>query len=161
MNQNSLKHKPDFVSGGQALISSCWDADWDLRARLHPLAWLAAVLVSLLCICGLWPTEVRGADKPEKRVETELVTLFSYGFEPTEIKRPAGEFFLAVDNRSGLKQVSISLVDDKAKPVCDFLLRKEKFKARDRLNLKPGLYVLTEASHPSWKCKLTITAEPN
>src|SRR5688572_29623754 len=39
--------------------------------------------------------------KAGRSVETELITLRPNGFEPAEVTRPAGEFILMVENRSG------------------------------------------------------------
>src|SRR5437763_9145966 len=43
------------------------------------------------------------------RVEVELITARSAGFEPAEITRPSGRFILAVDNRTELDELVLRL----------------------------------------------------
>src|SRR5262249_47245352 len=95
------------------------------------------------------------------RLESELITVRRFGFEPAEIKRPAGDVIFVINNRSNLPDLSLTLSrvqgnkpTDKIK---DVGVRKGQVNWIERFNLPPGDYVLTEASRPDWKCSITLT----
>jgi hypothetical protein len=91
-----------------------------------------------------------------RKVEVELITLQSTGFEPAEVTRPSGPFLMSIINRSGLPQLSLVLQrDDRG-----FSERKRIGKERvwrRVFDLQPGRYVLRDIDHPEWKCQITIT----
>jgi|SRR5882672_6675669 len=91
-------------------------------------------------------------------MEAELITVLPKGFEPAEIRRPAGKFLLAIDNRSGLPEVKLRLVAVAGGSVQDLRIRREKPDLRKVVELGPGVYLLTEANHPGWIGRLIITA---
>jgi len=93
------------------------------------------------------------------RIETELVTIRPHGFEPEEITRLDGPFILAVDNRSGLEEVALRLAGVAGNRLKEVIIPRKKLNWRDALDLPPGRYVLTEANHPDWICRITITAK--
>ena len=93
---------------------------------------------------------------PTQAIEAEIIVLRPWGFEPTEISRPAGPFFLAVDNRSGLDHVDVSLHLETGPKFHAISVSKNKTKWRQKMTLPPGTYVLREASHPEWRCRITI-----
>jgi len=90
-------------------------------------------------------------------MEAELITILPAGFEPAEIRRPAGKFVLAIDNRSGLAEVNLSLLRVAGRSVQALRIKKETPDLREMIELAPGVYQLTEANHPDWSCRLTIT----
>ncbi|MBS1786918.1 MAG: hypothetical protein JST85_04315 [Acidobacteria bacterium] len=101
------------------------------------------------------------AAQTEARLETELITVRRFGFDPPAIKRPAGDFQFFITNRSQSRELALTLSrvegnrpSDKVK---DVGFRKGQVKWVERFNLPPGDYVLTEASHPDWKCTITLT----
>src|SRR5919197_3889260 len=79
-----------------------------------------------------------------RRIETELITLRTWGFEPGEITRPAGRFFLAVDNRSGLRDADVRLFRAAGNSQQLVPLPKGKKGWRKEYELPPGEYRLTE-----------------
>jgi hypothetical protein len=93
------------------------------------------------------------------RVETERVTIRPGGFEPAEITRPQGEFILAVDNMSGLRELTLSIDREHGGHVQERHVTLEQLKWKTRLNLPPGRYVVKEAAHPDWVFTLTIKSE--
>jgi hypothetical protein len=93
------------------------------------------------------------------RIETELVTIRRHGFEPQEITRPADPFILAVENRSGLEEVTLRLDRAAGNRLKEVNIPRGKLNWRDAFDLPPGSYVLTEANHPDWVCSITITAK--
>lgn len=92
----------------------------------------------------------------ERPFESEAVTIRPWGFEPQEINRPAGRFFLAVINRSGSLDADIRLNrmvgnDQQLVP-----LPRGNKGWRQEVDLPPGVYVLTEVNHHDWSCRINI-----
>ncbi len=92
-------------------------------------------------------------------IEAELVTVTPHGFEPQGITRPKGSFLLMIDNRSGLAATSLSLTREAGPRTHEMRVPREQPNWSDVVDLQPGRYVLTEADHPGWACRLTITAQ--
>lgn len=92
----------------------------------------------------------------DSRTEVEIVTLRASGFEPKEISRPPGPFFLAIDNQSGLEVIDVSLDKETGHKLQSVDLSKGKAKWRQKLTLAPGVYLLREGSHPEWACRITV-----
>lgn len=93
------------------------------------------------------------------QVEAETITLRPTGFEPAEIARPAAQFFLVVENRSGLGAVNLRLDSENGDRLRSVGMSSEEPDWNDLLDLSPGTYLLTEADHPDWACRITITAQ--
>lgn len=91
------------------------------------------------------------------KVETEIITLRAEGFEPASITRPQGTFFLLLDNRSGLTEIQINVDREAGSRIRQVSIPRENSDWSDGLDLPPGVYQLTEAAHPEWGCKITIT----
>lgn len=128
----------------------------------HPPNWRISLLAWAVLLCGLLVSfSARNycqSNPPAKRVEAELITVRRDGFEPKEITRPAGQFLLAIDNRSGLEVVTVRLDRQAGARLRDIPVNWKERDWRDLLDLTPGRYVLTEATHPGWVCNITITA---
>lgn len=92
-----------------------------------------------------------------ERVEAELITLTRNGFQPARIRRPEGSFILGVDNRSGIDGVTLRLERVEGSRVSALQSRTRKLSWRDLVDLPPGEYVLAEANHPNWVCRISIT----
>jgi hypothetical protein len=88
--------------------------------------------------------------------EVELINVTPRGFEPRQLTRPVGRFLLGVNNRAGLSEMFLQLVDGSAQTVANQHTIKEKA-YRQAMTLPPGHYVLKEAKHPDWQCQITIT----
>lgn len=143
-----------------------------IKLQRVQLAVLGVTAVLAVLVAGRVWASIRNVDTPSPsvntraavtslpqggpRIETELVTVLRTGFEPLEISRPRGPFFLEVDNRS---EGDVNLRLER--------LGHERLKARallttapewqEELNLPPGDYVLSDANHPDWTCRITIT----
>ena len=104
------------------------------------------------------PVSLQQTSSAEERLEGELVVVGPNGFEPAEITRPAGSFLLIVDNRSGLEQVRVRVERVTGRErLHDVPLSRKEYSWNTLLRLPPGDYVLTEAGHPDWVCRLTLT----
>jgi hypothetical protein len=92
-----------------------------------------------------------------RKVESELITIHPTGFEPTEITRSKGPFLLAVENRSGLREVDFQLAVERGGNVLRVKRSWERLDWNEVVDPPPGRYVLTEVNHPGWSCTITIT----
>lgn len=90
--------------------------------------------------------------------QTELVTVTPTGFEPAEVTRPAGRFILSVENRSGLKEVTLVLRDATGRELLRERVPNEQLDWSGALDIPAGTYLLSEEGHPGWACTLTLTA---
>jgi hypothetical protein len=90
------------------------------------------------------------------RVESELITILPTGFQPAEITRPPGRFLLAVENRSGISAIDFRLDAEPGNRIFQVNRTWERADWNELLHLPPGRYTLTEASHPEWRCVITI-----
>lgn len=101
------------------------------------------------------PATVRNSQR--RRLEAEILTISPSGFQPVEIARREGKFFLVVDDTSGLPELSLRLDREHGERVHAVRIRREDRTLSHQLDLNPGRYVLTETNHPDWICRITIT----
>lgn len=94
----------------------------------------------------------------QERLEAELITIRPTGFEPASITRPRGKFLLAVNNRTGLDEVSLQLDSQAGARQDSVRLSRKHHGWRKLVDLPPGRYVLRETNHPDWVCHITISA---
>lgn len=102
------------------------------------------------------PAVAAGPIIANENVEVELITILPNGFEPGELVRPAGSFVLMFDNQSGLHPLDLHLERAGMPRVTELRLRR-KTDSTTILNLPHGEYQVTEANHPDWGLKLTLT----
>ncbi|MDX6501037.1 MAG: hypothetical protein QOG23_4297 [Blastocatellia bacterium] len=91
-------------------------------------------------------------------IEAEIVTVRPTGFEPAAITRPRGDFLLVINNRSGLEEVNWRLDRETGGNLVEVRIAGGKLRSGNFEDLVPGSYVLTEANHPDWICRITITS---
>ena len=93
------------------------------------------------------------------RLEAERITIRPTGFEPAEITRPAGRFLLAVNDRSGARDLVLTLARVNGQRLHTARMRDNprKHEWRQLVNLPPGRYVVSEANHSEWICRITLT----
>jgi hypothetical protein len=91
------------------------------------------------------------------RPEVEIVTLTDSGFDPAQITRHAGRILLAVNNKTSLDQLVLRLGQKGGRPLHEARLVRGGRNWRQTVDLAPGTYVLGEAGHPDWVCRITVT----
>jgi hypothetical protein len=84
---------------------------------------------------------------PATRLPTPVITL-----------RP-GQFFLMIDNRSKVSEITLLLDRQVGGRVKEIKFRMRKERSAGVLDLPPGDYLLTEASHPQWVCRIKISPQ--
>lgn len=122
-------------------------------------AWFASGRESHLQTVVTGQTATANQENARDRVEAESITLRPTGFDPKEITRRRGPFLLAASNRSGLEEVVLSLTRIDGNTVKELRVSRKQRAWQEVINLSPGQYILSEASHPDWICHITITAE--
>ena len=141
------------------------------RLALVPLAVLIASALAATAFPALLPfDELTSPLPPEavaappaapvvarQEVEAEIINIGPGGFEPTEIARPAGRVLLAVDNRSGEEGLVLRLEQEGGERFYEGRATRGTNALRKVVNLRPGVYTLSEANHPEWQCRITIT----
>jgi hypothetical protein len=103
------------------------------------------------------PRVTQQAPVKAKLTDSVLVTIFPGGFNRTQITSPAIPFFLLIENRSGLSEVSLRLDRVAGSRLRTAAVEREQPNWADLLDLSPGEYVLSEANHPDWICHITVT----
>lgn len=149
-----------------------------LRSVRLPLL-VSAVIAASVTAIGVWgwltpPTNAEASiTKPgaeaaialppqdgagRERVAAEVIRLTPNGFEPSEVTRPKGRFILHVENSTMLTDISLALSRKAGGRERESRLVKKR-KWVEMIDLPPGQYLLTEASHPSWTCQINITPQ--
>ncbi len=95
----------------------------------------------------------------EPQVVALPIVLKPLGFVPSEITKPAGDYFLSVGNQSGVSEITLRLDRERGERLHEAQVKKQRLRWRQAVHLTPGTYLLTEASHPRWVCRITITPQ--
>ena len=100
-----------------------------------------------------------GARHPQQqdKLEVERIRILPKGFDPSEITRPQGAFFLAVDNSNILGLAQLSLKGPTGLTLKAAALPRGRMGWREVLDLQPGQYRLSDIHHPGAVCLITIT----
>ena len=96
-------------------------------------------------------------DARGESLKVELVTVRPDGFDPAEITRPRGRFYLVVDNLSELTALDLRLTRETGHSVHEVRVPRGQADWTGMLTLQPGTYVLREAAHPEWACRISVT----
>lgn len=90
-----------------------------------------------------------------------VIYLKPYGLEPKTLSIPKGDVYLVLDNKSGARNISMLINQDipnaVAAKVQDLPTKQGNLTTGQVVTMLPGTYVITEANHPNWKTKLTVT----
>lgn len=89
----------------------------------------------------------------------EMISVGPEGFQPVGLTRPSGRFLLAINNRSGLKELTFQLVREDGTVMHEVRVNPKQPNWRSLVNLPAGTYRLTELSHADWLCKIVIRTQ--
>ena len=123
----------------------------------------ARLLLSCACLFAGGPViSGQGVQQGKQRVETEVIELGRYGFIPRQITRPAaGKHYIFVRNVTGIRSLALRLESEGGPSLKEVALHQAKPRWNELLDLAPGVYVLREANHPNWVCRITIAGGKN
>ena len=100
---------------------------------------------------------------PSERIEAELITVRPTGFDPSEIRRRPGPFFLVIENRSGTDLGPLLLEPDEVglpapvSQIAQARIDRERLNYGERLELLPGRYRLGQQGGTGWSFIIRIT----
>lgn len=110
---------------------------------------------------GANTAEAGSTTQQQEQIESELITVNRFGFIPLAIKHPAKDFVMTIVNRTADPQLNLTLnrtVGNRpTDKIIDVNLKRGRGSWNAHFNLPPGDYELSEAGHPEWKCKITLT----
>jgi len=112
------------------------------------MAWFAPAGKALTTVLA---TKAEG----QEDAKAFLLTVRPAGLEPAEATLPADGYLVVVQNRSGLRGVTLWLDEEKRGRLLEMTL-KARLDWRRRVNLPPGNYTITAADHPEWVCHITV-----
>lgn len=87
------------------------------------------------------------------------LTIRPTGFEPSEITVPAGEYFVIIQNATGLNQFALRVAREGGGDLLNVRLPFRRRYWKHTVNLQPGSFIVSEADHPEWKCRITVTGQ--
>lgn len=99
------------------------------------------------------------AGRPETRIASHLLTLRQRGFDQAEVSWPKGRFFITIDNRTNVSELNLQLDRETGGRVKESKLKMRKERSLGVFDMTPGVYLLTEADHPGWVCRIRITPQ--
>lgn len=85
------------------------------------------------------------------------LTLRASGFETKEMSISAGDYFVIIQNATGLDQFALRIERETGERIHDVRLPRLKKRWRQMINFTPGNYIVSEADHPTWTCRITVT----
>lgn len=88
-----------------------------------------------------------------------VLVLRPNGFEPSQVSWPKGRFFLTVENHTRARELKLQLSRENGDRLKEVTQKMRRERGVGILDLHPGEYVLSEASHPNWACRITITPQ--
>lgn len=91
-----------------------------------------------------------------EHLEAQVVTLRPSGFEPAQISRRQGQFLLAVNNQTGLEDLTLRLEREDGAREQEVRFPGHRPRWRARLNLPAGNYFLRVVGHADWMCRIAI-----
>ncbi len=94
----------------------------------------------------------------DHNMKVEMISVGPNGFQPTSLTRPSLRFLLAINNRSGLEELSIQLMREDGTLMQEARVNSKQPNWRSLVSLPPGTYRLIETSHKDWICTIVITA---
>ncbi len=97
--------------------------------------------------------------RTKERIGSESIVITSHGFQPTEISRAPGRFFLHVQNRSGVNPLVWRVSAQSGSTLKEISVTSEHLDWADEVDPPAGQYTVTEVNH-GWTCHLTITTAP-
>jgi hypothetical protein len=96
-------------------------------------------------------TEVAGT-----RLPARFIILKAGGFEPTEVHWPKGEFFLVLENRSGVDDVTLRVDREVGGRLKEVKVNLRRHRWSGVVDFAPGNYLVTEVNHPNWHCRIVV-----
>jgi hypothetical protein len=150
---------------GMAARAHNRDTTVNSRTIASPVAPLTAGDSSAAASTRAWKGPVSGSRSPAaqggpnpKLTNVAHIAISPLGFDSKVITMPHAPFFLLVENRSGVGGVSLRVdrIDGASGNIRAKNVSREELDWSDFFDLPPGNYLLSEAGHPDWQCRITV-----
>lgn len=118
----------------------------------------AVLTTGILLFAGLLFPQAgncQNGNKSAAAVEVEVLELNEFGFIPTHITRGPGVFYLRLLNVTR-QTPQLTLARENGPQLKEFSLSRQKRRSNDRYDLTSGEYILSDANHPAWKCRISV-----
>jgi len=89
------------------------------------------------------PAQSANAPRQKEILGYEVVTLTRFGFEPAEITHHGRRFFLAIENRSGLRDLTLRIDPEHGNRIVEVNQPDDQRSWVDEMNLPPGEYIIS------------------
>lgn len=134
---------------------------------------IIVALTTIIIILGGWSWRVLHKVRPPVNVGSQpasslntsqappdvlSATLSPSGFTPIEITHSAGRFNLKVTNHSAQQEIVLRLKKATGEQLSEVRISEKVNSWTGQFDLVSGVYILSEASHPGWTYKITLTA---
>jgi hypothetical protein len=140
-----------FRSFKSKILTACVAVAFLAAVTAAARAWLTAPALTAA------PSLAAPTSPTNEAILVVRITIRPTGFDPSEVVLPRGRFVLAIDNRSGLSDLTFRLDREAGGRVREARMPREQLGWRSVIDPPPGLYVLTAAEHPEWACRIQVT----
>ena len=123
---------------------------WPSRDQISILTLPAFIILAVV----LLSTSDHNAKAQQGNRDEVRIALTSSGFTPNEIQHAPGRFAIAVENTTLSGDYLLRLKAEDGTVLNEFQVQKGS--SAWTINLQTGTYVLTEADHPQWTCRIVI-----
>lgn len=130
------------------------------------------LLLLALCTINLWgqstiagPATAGSAARPnaaggQAAVHVKVPTVWlgarPTGFDQTMVSVSEHRFFLVIRNMTGIAELAYHIVQTSGPKMKDFSIRSDNPQYAAFMDVQPGTYEITEATHPAWTCQLIV-----
>ena len=102
------------------------------------------------------PSSLDQSQEAGPEVKLVLLALWPEGFETNEMQLEPGQYLFIIGNRTGLKEVNVQLQREGRERLAAAAVGGRQRDLKQRLNLTPGIYVVTAGDNPNWTCRITV-----
>lgn len=100
--------------------------------------------------------DTSGASLEERGPQTVVIYATPLGFQPAELTLRPGQRRFLIRNATGLDDIEFAIAKSREQPVRTPRRRNGENAALNH-PLTPGEHRITEARHPEWECRITVT----
>jgi hypothetical protein len=73
--------------------------------------------------------------------------------------RAEGDYIFSVSNQSGVAEINLRFDREQGGQLQTARIKGERLRWRQKIRLTAGTYLMSEASHPDWVCRIVIKPE--
>ncbi len=116
----------------------------------------SALVVSVSIWMGTTRAGAWQQPRPTNQLSAAHIAFTLRGFEPGELTVEHQDLLLTIVNKSGFINARFQLDREVGGRVHEVVFQNARQRAKQFLKLPPGRYILREASHPNFSCRITV-----